>query len=397
MGILQKFISQFKSTPGAQDSSETFTKSQTFSTPFFNIGRGNLSQPYVSNFYTTGIYVRFGTDNLYPQMLNQLYFQSPLHGAIVDFITNATIGGGYTWAVEAKTGKEKVELLTFEKRNHLKTLVKNITRDLVLHARITILMCRREDGTYYMKRVDPSWVRNHESLEKFAVSPDWSRGEYLVKYYNRWHPTCKDAESLFVYQEEMPGQDIYPIPSYNSILNWCELDAQISFFHKNNLKNSVFPSIVIRRPKEFTSQDEIDDFKSMLRMKSGASEGGSALVLTGNGFDATPEVIFSTASDNDKLFMETAKEIKDQISLGHKINPSIMGVKVEGSLGSKEEIEISYQIFEKNVVMPLRGQIEEIIGELIDGSQIMNSIVFNNFQILDKEIVQMESNTNNTI
>ena len=74
-----------------------------------------------------------------------------------------------------------------------------------------------------------------------------------------------------------------------------------------------------------------------------------------------------------------------------------MGVKVEGSLGSKEEIEISYQIFEKNVVMPLRAEIEEVIGELIDGSQIMNSIVFNNFQILDKEIVQAESNTNNTI
>lgn len=393
MGIIQKFF-------GSQTTSETpktTTKSQSFSTPFFNIGKGNLSQPYVSTFYTNGIYVRFGEDNLYPQLLTQLYFQSPLHAGVVDFTTNAIIGGGYEWSTLPQTGKEKVELLTFEKRNHIKSLVKTITKDLILHARVTILMCRRENGTYYMKRVDPSWVRNDETLEKFAISPDWSRGEYRVKYVNRWHPTCKDEESLFVYQEEMPGGATYPFPSYNGALNWIALDGDIAFFHKNNLKNSVFPSIVIRRPKEFTSQDEIDDFRAMLKMKSGAKEGGSALVLTGNGFDQTPEVVFSTASDNDKLFMEVSKEIKDQIAFAHGINPAILGIKVAGSLGSKEEIEISYQIFEKNRVMPLRAQVEEIIGELLDGNNIMNGIVFKNFQIIDKEIVEKDSNTNNTI
>ena len=384
MGIFSFFKSQPKTTG-------TTSSPQTFSTPFMRIGKGNLAAPYVNTFYTiSGRFVRFGEDNLYPQLLNQLYFQSPIHGACVDFITNAVVGGGYEWAFPGTTPRERVEILTFEKRNHIKTLFRTITRDIVIHNRVTLLMCKMSDGTYRIKRLDPSTIRHNVEMTKVVWSPDWSRGEVGAKYYNMWTPGCKDKESVLLWQDNSPGQDIYALPPYQGSLNWAYLDSEQSFFHKQNIQNSVFPSIVIRRPKEFQSQDEIDTFREQLRMKQGAENSGSALVLTGQGFDQTPEVIFSSSNPNDTVFAETAKECKEQICISHKINPAVMGIKVQGSLGNAQELEMSYTIFEKNVVMPLRHQVEDIFGEIVDACGFNNTMIINDYQIIEREIQKTE-------
>jgi capsid portal protein len=192
-----------------------------------------------------------------------------------------------------------------------------------------------------------------------------------------------------MYQDETPGQDIYPIPVYNSILNWAYLDGEQSFFHKSNIENSVFPSAVIRRPKEFTSNDEASEFKEELNSKTGASNGGRLLVLSGNGMDDVPEFEQIQANSNDKLFEGTAKELKENICFAHKINPSIMGIKVAGSLGNAEELTTSYAIFEKNVVMPDRTTMSEIFNDLLDITGLNQTVTINNFQIVGEVMIEL--------
>jgi hypothetical protein len=41
------------------------------------------------------------------------------------------------------------------------------------------------------------------------------------------------------------------------------------------------------------------------------------------------------------------------------------------------------------MVMPLRAQLEEILGGLFDATGLRNEIVFNNFQIIEKEIKEV--------
>jgi hypothetical protein len=127
-------------------------------------------------------------------------------------------------------------------------------------------------------------------------------------------------------------------------------------------------------------------------MKQGAENSGSDLVLTGQGFDQTPEVIFSSSNPNDTVFAETAKECKEQICISHKINPAVMGIKVQGSLGNAQELEMSYTIFEKNVVMPLRHQVEDIFGEIVDACGFNNTMIINDYQIIERTIEKTDSN-----
>lgn len=382
--------------PIIQDVKGSDGKSLSFSTAFMNIGEGNLSLPYVSKFYSTNNIVMFGSDNLYPQLLNQLYYTSAIHGSSIDFITNAVIGGGYSWKNEKISSTDKVALLTFEKKFKFKKMVKSLTKDYYIHKRVCVSIIRNQEGKVLsMTRIDPAQIRNYSNLKNFVYSEDWSKGMLDSKVYKRYIPGCKETETLYVYQDETPGQDVYPIPNYNSILNWANLDGDIAYFHKSNIQNAVFPSAVIRRPKDFSSQDEIDEFQNLIGGKKGAGNGGRLIVLTGNGFDDVPEFEAISANSNDKLFENTNKDLKDNICIAHNINPSIMGIKVAGSLGNAQELEMSYSIFEKNVIMPIRDIMEEIFNDLIDIHRIANTIVINNFQIIEKAIseeTKLESN-----
>jgi len=362
-------------------------KNFAFSTPFYKISKDNLSLPYVTKYYTTNNIVRFGEDNLYPQLLNQLYYTSPLHGSIIEFITNAVIGGGYTYKNDKLTSSEKIELITFEKLNDWQKLLRLLTRDYLIHRRVCVKVVKRKGAYTKFFRLDPSTIRNDVYNIKFIYSYDWSRGYYDFREFNRWEPTDEDGETLYVYQDNTPGQDIYPIPQYNSILNYAALDGEIAYFHKNNIMNAVFPSLVIRRPKEFNSIEEIQAFKEEITSKTGAHNAGRVLVLTGNGIDDVPQLDSLKANENDKMFETISKELKDQICFAWSLNPSIMGIKVSGSLGNAEELQMSYAIFEKNVVMPYRRELTEIFNQLLFIAGQKNEVEINNYQILDKTIV----------
>lgn len=390
---LKEFFSFGKQELLTQEIPNTSSSSHfAFSTPFFKIGKGNLSSPHINKYYTeNGGYVRFGSDNLYPQTLNQLYYQSAIHSACIDFISLSVSGGGYTWKDQKVTAEQVVKQKAFEKINKFSKVSHSLTRDYVIHRRVCVLISEAPNGSKRFQRLDPSTIRNHVKLNKFAYSTDWSRGNFEVIEYQRWKPESKEKETLYVYQEETPGQDIYPIPSYNSILNWAYLDSEQSFFHKSNIQNSVFPSAVIRRPKEFGSVDEIEKFKKEIGSKQGADNAGRLVVLTGNGIDDVPEFIPVQANKNDSLFTETAKELKDNIAIAHKINPSIMGIKVAGSLGNSQELEMSYAIFEKNVVMPLRETMNEILNDLVDICNINNTVYLNEFQIIEKQVEEIKA------
>ena len=161
-----------------------------FSTPFMRVGGQDLSTPYINRYYTVNNIVRFGTDNLYPQLLNQLYYTSPIHGACIDFTSNAIIGGGYRWLDETISGQAKVEQMAFEKSNKFAKLAKVLTKDFVMHRRVTVEVTRRGDKIVKFRRLDPATIRNNIYLNQFVYSQDWSRGMVDVKEYVRYTNDC---------------------------------------------------------------------------------------------------------------------------------------------------------------------------------------------------------------
>jgi hypothetical protein len=357
------------------------TEPQAMSTPFLKVGKGNLALPYIQSVVSKNGIIYFGSDNLYPQLLNQMFYTSGLHASIVNFQVKATTGGGFE--IEGLTdAKDKVEAQVWVRRNKVNKMLRALSRDKKLHDRVHVLLKFSQSGKFLsMERVDPSSIR-YRLDGNFEYSSDWSRGSDR-RTIEAYHPTKKCQEMLYTWGELGAGQDAYPIPSYSAALNWIFLDGEQSFLHKSNIQNSIFPSMIIRRPKRFGSKKEIQDFTDGLTANQGAENTGKVWVLTGDGFDNTPEVTTVTANNNDKLFESTAKEIKDNICFAHGINPSIMGIKVAGSLGNAQELEMSYAIWEKNTVMPDREELEEIFNDLMQICNVEGEFKINEFRILE--------------
>jgi hypothetical protein len=369
---------------------------QSFSTPFLPVGRGNLTLPYVNGRYSTNMWVRFGTDNLYPQMLNQMYYSSPLHGAIVDYKTNAVIGGGFNLTTDKLTPQEKLEMFTFEKKANLKHTVKAVTKQLIIHNRVYFkLYFGEKKKLIKIENVSPDKVRVSRFGDMYYLCDDWSTN-IDIKEIKPYHITCKDECQLYSYEVQSVGQDFYSLPTYSSALNFAFLSGELSYFAKSNIQNSVFPSFAMMFPKRPQSEEEKHMIKETIDRLKGAANAGKAVAFFANSADQLPKIESLPTNGNDKLFHEASALNTEQICFSHTIDPILMGIRTTGSLGNGSDIKQAYVIFEKNVVMELRQQVTTIFNEILTIARIPADFTINNFQIINETIVELEGESSKT-
>ena len=369
---------------------------QSFSTPFLPVGKGNLTLPYVNGRYSTNMWVRFGNDNLYPELLNQMYFSSPLHGAICDYKTNAVIGGGFALATDKLTTPEKLELYMFERKTKLKHIVKAVTRQLIVHNRIYFKLCF--DSTKKLVKIEnisPEKVRISRFKDMYYLCDDWSTNIEITSI-KPYHVSCSDYEQLYCYEIKSLGQDFYSLPQYSSCLNFAFLSGELSYFAKSNIQNSVFPSFAMMFPKRPQSEEEKHMIKETIDRLKGAANAGKAVAFFANSQDQLPKIEALPNNGNDKLFQEASQLNTEQICFAHTIDPILMGVRTTGSLGGGADIKQAYVIFEKNVVMELRSCVSVIFNELLTIAKIPAEFTINNFQIINENIVELEGDTSKT-
>jgi hypothetical protein len=369
---------------------------QSFSTPFLKVGGANLTLPYVNGRNQTNGYIPFGQDNLFPELLNQIFYSSPLHGSIVGYKVNAAVGGGFNIVADRLTPQDKLELYTLERKLNIKKVVPAVTQQLILHNRVYFKLCF-DDKMKLTKIVNlsPEKLRVNLDRKRYYICDDWS-SRIGVQEIRRYTPTCRDYEQLFVYEVECIGQDFYPLPQYTSALNFAFLSGELSYFAKSNIQNSVFPSFAMMFPKRPQSEEEKNMIRNTIDRLKGAANAGKAVAFFANSQDQLPKIESLPTNGNDKLFQEASQLNTEQICFSHTIDPILMGIRTTGSLGNGSDIKQAYIIFEKNVVMPLRDMVSDIFNELLFIAKIDADFTINNYQIINEAIVELEGDTSKT-
>ena len=387
MGIFDRF---------KQQKIEVSEGYQSFSTPFGKIGNANLSLPYVNGRYQVAGYIPFGQDNLFPETLNQLYFTSPLHGAIVDFKVSATIGAGYQLKTDKLTPQEKLDLYTFEKKMKLAKSVRLVAKQIVLHNRVYFML--HFDEKNKVKRIEnisPEKVRINRAKDCYYLCDDWaSRIDVLP--VTKYHPLNNDKCQLYAYEIDAIGQDYYPLPQYTSALNFAFLSGELSYFAKSNIQNSIFPAFAMMFPKRPQSEEEKKVLRDTIDRMKGAQNAGKGVAFFANSLDQLPKIESIPTNSNDKMFQEASGLNTEQICFAHTIDPILMGVRTTGSLGNGADIKQAYIIFEKNVVIPLREMVEEVFTELLTICKLKADFTIKNFQIINETIVEIEGDASKT-
>ena len=293
---------------------------QSFSTPFLKVPNTDLSLPYIDSRNNGGQFVYFGETNLYPQLLTQIYYSSPLHGSIVNYKTNATVGGGFSFDEKKLTAKNKVDLYSFTKKIDIDKALKRITKDLIIHERIYYILDLKGGELKSIKYLSPEKVRINLNKTMYSVSTNWlyRNDVWTIEPY---HPTCTDGRYLFCYELDSVGQDTYPIPQYTSALNFAFLSGELSYLAKANIQNSVFPSFAMMFPKKPQSPEEMELIKNTVNKMKGAENAGKAVAFFANNKEQLPELITVPTNSNDKLFKESSELNTEQICFAHMIDP----------------------------------------------------------------------------
>lgn len=364
---------------------------QAFTTPFMKVPKGDLSLPYVNANYERQGYVPFGSDNLFPQMLNQMYYSSPLHGSIVDFKVSAAVGGGYDLDISKLNAIQKTDLFTFKKRIQFDKLLKRIATDCVAHERVYFIIETENGFPKSIKWTGAEKVRTNKDKSLYSVCDDWSLNKG-IKTYKPFVSLGKNRDGCFIicFEDDSLGQDIYALPPYIRAANFAFLSGEMSYLSKSNIQNSVFPSFMLNFPKRPQSEDEKQTIRDAMAKMKGAENAGKTVAMFSNSPDQMPKIESIPTNNNEKLFQEASDLNTEQICFAHTIDPILLGVRTTGALGNGSDIKQAYVIFEKNVIIPLREKIEYIVNQLFDIYKIDVKFEIINYQIIEEKITEVE-------
>jgi len=315
--------------------------------------------------------VNWGTDNLYPQWLNRLYYENPVHCGIINQKVKFITAGGLD--IE---GIDKSVLDNGSGSQSIMEVIDSVCRDFEIGETQCWLFTKHiGTGVWSVAAMDYELIRVSENPVYFDFSENWAsklqgdkQGFRRIK--SIYSITDEDTECLmrvitqpkqrsFVDQKELTS-NYYPSVNYSGALTDIMSGIEMSFFTYsevvNGFKGGTLVNLANGRPKTKEARREIE--RELKMTATDRNKQGGMVVTFSDGKERAPEVHTLNGNDLDKRYQEAKKAARDSIMVAHGvISPSLFGIFTESMFGSKEEMEIAYILFQENYVRTRQRQL----------------------------------------
>jgi len=338
----------------------------------------------------------YGTENLYPQTLIDLYNNSAMHHTCVQAIKDGIIGEG----IEI-IGDEVVNT----KGETVNEVFEKISQDFVLFNGYALNVIWNKEGTrivemYHLpfNNVRSGKWDEDDNVTEYFYSSDWTNiRKYKPNAYRSFNPLDNrgDAASQIYYcYTYTPGNDYYPLPDYVGALNDIQLDGRVSKFHNANISNGLAPSLFLQFRNGIPTPEARRDIYNEIEDTFAGEDKAGRFFLSfsepGKELEVTP---IEAANDDYYITLET--RISSRILTAHRItSPLLLGIKdASGFSSNADEIRISYDHFEGTVVEPKRKKILSSFGYILRamGWNITLTVIPNKILIEDMNVNQTET------
>jgi len=321
-------------------------------------------------------FVTYGFDNLYGDYLRDLFLGSSIQSAVVNGVSEMIYGEGLdaTDREEKPDQWLKTQRMLEQSDEHL---LRQLCFDLKLYGQcyVQVIWNRVRTEIAELRFLPAHSVRcgiadSQGRVDKFFVSPDWSRvreNRYAPIEYPAWDSEDRtQAASVYQIKSWTPGIHYYGLPDYVGSTNYIELDREVSSFHLNNIKNGLFPSMMLAFNNGIPSDEERRTIERHVNDKfSGSNNAGRLLISFNDGSDNAPQLTPVNPNDNDGMYEFLATECTTKILAGHRItSPLLFGIRGQGDgFGNNaEELRDSFSLFQNTVIKPFQRT-------LLDGLQ----------------------------
>jgi len=330
-----------------------------------DLAKHHFPQPYESRPQDNSVYVKYGTDNLYPHFILNLYLKCPIHASIINTKAAYIIGDG----LKVKETGEAFAL----KPNAVDSLYEfldKIVKDFLIHNRLSIETQYNQityaTQTLAYNHIPVHTLRINKEKTRFWYSEDWALRRTPQFTWERWQKNNPDASSkLFYLDGYAPSQyAVYSEPDYSACIESIITDMAIRTFNRNNIVSNFSPSKLITYylgegvPKSI--QDEIK--YKLDKYFSGSGE--KYMLVFANPEQTKLKIENIDANSWDRAYEVTRDTTKQDIFEGHGINAALLGREVAGRLGNTQELELAYEIFKANYIQSKRAQIQSALSML---------------------------------
>ena len=332
-------------------------------------------------------WVFFGEDNLYPNYLDDLFISSSIHGAIVTGSADMIYGEGLDSDGKDDNVDQWLKLKGLFRHNCLK----RAAFDLKLYGNAYLQVIWSQDRSVISEvyHVPASTIRcgkadDNDQVEIYYHSTNWmecDKSTFKPTPIPRFNTSDRTAPSQILHiKSYSPVSFFYGLPDYAGATSYIELDKNIAEFHLQNIKNGLFPSMVLSFNGGIPTDDERRDLERLIYDKfGGASNAGKILMTFNDGQDSAPTVEpFNLANPHD-TYDFLAKQTFQEILSGHRVtSPLLFGLRSEGGgFGSNaDEMKDAYDLYSKTVIEPFQNILLEGIEPLLATNSIILDVYF---------------------
>ena len=343
-------------------------------------------------------YVNWGIKNTYPNILLDLFNQSPTHRSAVNFAVQSILGNGVDFEQMGVNGDEVVP-------NYAQTwdeVIKSIALDYILYGSYAIQVIMNKDGKtfsfWHMPLDKVRWSEYDEDgqITSYWICQDWT----MTGKFPPFQIEALDMKEekrlergkpyLYVYRTYSPTMTYYTQPHYAAAIKAIQAEIEYCNYDLKNIVNGFTPSGVLTLPEVETDEQRQAIINNVTRMFQGSDNANSVMItfrsnIEDKGVEYTP---FTAAQGNINVYAEANQRVINRILEAHQIpNASLIGMPDIGNSGFSSEadkLEVSYQLYNKltgnyNRMAVIRTLNQMLKMNGIDTEIIMKPLSFNDF------------------
>jgi len=329
-------------------------------------------------------FVQYGKDNLYPQFLNSLYYDNPIHQGIINQKVMFALGDGLQG--------DETTLNNSVSKHSLDEVNEQVFFDLEIQEGYYLLFkWSVTDQIWYVENLPFELVRPNETLTMFAYSEDWTQGTQNAEktgykeYTSFWSPMKDDAgqivsKELVMYikpnskQIKIDGtkkltSNIFPIPSYSGAIVSIMAGIEMDWFHYAESVNGWSSNTIINMNNGVPEPERKEELEKNIKQRAtDKKKKGGITILYNDGKERAATIENMGGNGNDTKYLATQEHVIQTIMIGHGVqNPALFGLEVAGKLGNNADNVTPYLRFMDTYVKRRRKNVLDSKSTFLNG------------------------------
>ena len=323
--------------------------------------------------------VNWGIKNDYPLLLLNLYNNSPVHHACVNFAVKSIVGRGINYDELNGT-----DIATPNPNSTWDELLYGLSLDYKLYGTFAIEIIKNRGGNtfsfYHIPAEQVRWTPYVDGkVLKYYISSDWTAPATNVPEEVDAFESADEVrvgrKYLYVYKQYSPANTYYTSPTYTAAITAIQADIEYNNYDYRHITNSFSPAGLLTLPPVETEEQKAEIIRNVQQMFAGSNNTNSVMIQFSNGIDSTDNIKFVPfSSDNTADDYANANDrVVNRILAAHSIpSRALIGMPLENN-GFASEAAILQNA--NDLYQTLVGETDrEIILKAINNMLDMNGI-----------------------